>query len=129
MKPRISTDYTKVTGAFLFVGYCVGKYVSAVKSFFCDQSNSRYSIIGPQTFIESEKPQYTSAYTAILIGYCVKTVAVIILYAYMFTANKKRDRQAARAGTMEAELEEEQAIEAGMQDVTELDNKGFRYSL
>jgi MFS family permease len=40
--------YTKkqVTGAAVFVGYCVG------------------NIIGPQTFIESEAPLYTSAYVA-----------------------------------------------------------------
>ena len=40
--------YTKktVTGAFLFVGYCVG------------------NIIGPQTFISSEAPGYRSAYIA-----------------------------------------------------------------
>jgi len=40
--------YTKkqLTGAFVFVGYCVG------------------NIIGPQTFIEKEAPLYTSAYIA-----------------------------------------------------------------
>ncbi|KAI0010216.1 MFS general substrate transporter [Xylariaceae sp. FL0662B] len=40
--------YTKkqLTGAFLFVGYCVG------------------NIIGPQTFVDSEAPFYTSAYIA-----------------------------------------------------------------
>lgn len=40
--------YTKkqLTGAFIFVGYCVG------------------NIIGPQTFIDSEAPFYTSAYIA-----------------------------------------------------------------
>lgn len=48
---------------------------------------------------------------------------------YMWSVNKKRDRDAARSGSVAAELEEKQAIEAGMQDVTELDNPGFRYSL
>lgn len=40
--------YTKkqITGAFLFVGYCVG------------------NIIGPQTFISTEAPLYKSAYIA-----------------------------------------------------------------
>ncbi|KAK5174755.1 uncharacterized protein LTR77_001838 [Saxophila tyrrhenica] len=90
---------------------------------------SSSSIIGPQTFIDNEAPSYPSAYIAILIGYSVKTVMVIILLLYMWMANKKRDRQAAAAGTLEAELEEKQAIESGMQDVTELDNRGFRYSL
>jgi hypothetical protein len=54
---------------------------------------------------------------------------VVVLYAYMWSVNKKRDREAAVAGTAEAEIEAKKAIEAGMQDVTELDNSGFRYSL
>jgi len=60
-----------------------------------------------------------------LVGYVVKLGMVVILYVYMFTANKKRDRE---AGGMNAE-EERLAIEQGMQDQTELDNKGFRYTL
>ncbi|XDG00440.1 hypothetical protein ABKA04_000055 [Annulohypoxylon sp. FPYF3050] len=105
--------YTKkqLTGAFLFVGYCVG------------------NIIGPQTFKDSEAPFYTSAYIAILVGYCVKTTMVAVLYLYMWTENKKRDREAAVQGSGLSEEQEKEAIEQGMQDVTELDNKGFRYVL
>jgi hypothetical protein len=65
----------------------------------------------------------------ILIGYCVKTVLVMALYAYMWTENRKRDREAAQSGSQLGAEEERQAIEQGMQDVTELDNKGFRYVL
>ena len=82
-----------------------------------------------QTFIDSEAPAYTSAYIAILIGYSVKTVMVGILYAYMWTVNKKRDREAQAAGPEAQESAEKEAIERGMQDTTELDNPGFRYSL
>ncbi|KAK8080101.1 hypothetical protein PG997_007919 [Apiospora hydei] len=104
--------YTKkqLTGAFVFVGYCVG------------------NIIGPQTFIEKEAPLYTSAYIAVLTGYSIKTIVVAVLYFYMWAVNRKRDREVAEAGQLSRE-EEKQAIELGMQDVTELDNKGFRYSL
>jgi DhnA family fructose-bisphosphate aldolase class Ia len=59
------------------------------------------------------------------IGYVVKLGMVIVLYIYMYTQNKKRDRE---AGDMTVE-EERLAIEQGMQDQTELDNKGFRYTL
>lgn len=83
------------------------------------------SNIGPQTFRDSEKPGYHSAYIAMLVGYVVKLGMVVVLYVYMYTANKKRDRE---AGNMSAE-EERLAIEQGMQDETELDNKGFRYTL
>ena len=72
---------------------------------------------------------YTSAYVAILIGYSVKTLMVVVLYAYMWSVNKKRDREAAESGTRAADMEEKSAIERGMRDTTELDNKGFRYVL
>jgi cbb3-type cytochrome oxidase subunit 3 len=65
---------------------------------------------------------------SILIGYSVKTVMVIVLYAYMWSVNKKRDREAAADARGVDELEQE-AIEKGMRDMTEIDNKGFRYSL
>ena len=122
--------YTKkqLTGAILFTGYCVG------------------NIIGPQTFRDSEAPYYHSAYIAyvhylclllhaitdfansMLVGYSVKLCMAVTLYIYMYTANKKRNREAATEG-MESDDEKRAAIERGMHDMTELDNKGFRYSL
>lgn len=102
------TTKKQITAGTLFVGYCVG------------------NIIGPQTFKESESPGYRSAYIAMLVGYCVKLVMVLVLYAYMWSVNKRRDRDAVGR---EMEREEKEAIERGMRDVTELDNPGFRYSL
>lgn len=67
--------------------------------------------------------------SSILTGYSAKTVLVVVLYLYMWSVNKKRDREAAAAGTLEAEAEDKEAIEKGMRDITELDNKGFRYVL
>lgn len=63
-----------------------------------------------------------------LVGYSVKLVMVFVLYAYMYTSNKRRDREQALRGEA-SEEEEREAIEKGMQDVTELDNPGFRYIL
>ena len=63
-----------------------------------------------------------------LVGYSVKLLMCAVLYFYMYTQNKKRDRLAAAEGAGSDE-EEKAAIERGMQDMTELDNKGFRYSL
>ncbi|KAI1326622.1 MFS general substrate transporter [Xylariaceae sp. FL0255] len=105
--------YTKkqLTGAILFVGYCLG------------------NIIGPQTFISSEAPFYTSAYVAILIGYSVKTVMVIVLYLYMWRVNKRRDAEYGTSGAILTVEQEKEAIERGMKDTTELDNRGFRYVL
>ncbi|XPS77869.1 hypothetical protein M3J09_009893 [Ascochyta lentis] len=104
--------YTKkqLTGAALFTGYCVG------------------NIIGPQTFKSSEAPRYRSAYVAMLIGYSVKLIAVLVLFAYMWSVNKKRDSESA-SGLRLTDEETKAAVEAGMHDVTEIDNKGFRYIL
>lgn len=63
-----------------------------------------------------------------LIGYSIKLTAVCALYFYMWSINKKRDRDAAVHGVLSDE-EEKAAIESGMNDVTEIDNKGFRYVL
>lgn len=63
-----------------------------------------------------------------LIGYSVKLVAVLVLFAYMWSVNKKRDRESA-SGIQLTQEEMKAAIEAGMHDVTEIDNKGFRYIL
>lgn len=63
-----------------------------------------------------------------LIGYSIKLVAVLVLFGYMWSVNRKRDRELA-SGSQLTEEEEQAAIEAGMHDVTELDNKGFRYVL
>jgi hypothetical protein len=46
----------------------------------------------------------------------------------MWSVNKKRDRESA-SGTQLTEEEMKEAIEAGMHDVTEIDNRGFRYIL
>ncbi|KAF2717498.1 MFS general substrate transporter [Polychaeton citri CBS 116435] len=104
--------YTKkqLTGAFVFTGYCVG------------------NIIGPQTFRKDEAPGYHSAYIAMLVGYSVKLLMVCVLYFYMWSVNKKRDREASATDYL-SEEEERAAIERGMQDVTEIENKGFRYVL
>ncbi|KAK7515006.1 major facilitator superfamily domain-containing protein [Phyllosticta citriasiana] len=106
------SGYTKkqLTGAAIFTGYCVG------------------NIIGPQTFRDSEAPGYHSAYIAMLVGYVVKLLSVVALYAYMWSVNKKRDRDAAAAGPLTEEQKRE-AVELGMRDLTEIDNKGFRYTL
>ncbi|KAJ5214834.1 major facilitator superfamily domain-containing protein [Penicillium chermesinum] len=100
--------YTKkqVTSALLFTGYCVG------------------NIIGPQTFKSSEAPGYHSAYIAMLVGYVVKLLCIVSLYLYMYLENKRRDKQALEEG-----VSEEDAVENGMLDQTEIENKGFRYVL
>lgn len=67
-----------------------------------------------------------------LIGYIVKLLAITTLYFYMYSVNKKRDReQAISSGDDEQQREKarREGIEGGMHDLTELDNRGFRYVL
>ena len=63
-----------------------------------------------------------------LVGYSVKCLSVVVLYVYMWSANKKRDLEAARSDLSPEEVEKA-GIECGMQDMTELENKAFRYVL
>jgi cbb3-type cytochrome oxidase subunit 3 len=63
-----------------------------------------------------------------LVGYSVKLLMVVILYVYIHRSNKKRDAEQAARGEL-SEEEEKEAIERGMLDMTEIDNKGFRYIL
>ncbi|KAH7403005.1 major facilitator superfamily domain-containing protein [Cadophora sp. MPI-SDFR-AT-0126] len=100
--------YTKkqLTSAVVFIGFCAG------------------NIAGPQTFITSEAPKYRTAYRAMLIAYSIKLVMAFILYVHMYMFNKKRDTEQAASPVAENET-----IELGMHDVTEIDNKGFRYIL
>jgi len=60
-----------------------------------------------------------------LAGYCVKLAMTMILYIYVYSVNKRRDREIARG--QELSEEEKEAIELGVHDVTKIDNKGFRY--
>jgi hypothetical protein len=39
-----------------------------------------------------------------LVGYTVKLLSVVVLYIYMWGANKKRDREAANSGLSQEEL-------------------------
>ena len=59
-----------------------------------------------------------------LAWYCVKLAMTVILYIYMYSVNKKRDREIARGQGLSEEKKE--AIELGVHDVTEIDNKEFR---
>lgn len=54
-----------------------------------------------------------------LAGYCVRLAMTVILYIYMYSVNKKRDREIARGQGLSEE--EKEAIELGMHDVTKID--------
>jgi len=59
-----------------------------------------------------------------LVSYIIKLLMVFVLYVHMWMFNRKRDREQALSP-----VDERDAIELGMHDQTEIDNKGFRYTL
>jgi hypothetical protein len=65
-----------------------------------------------------------------VVAYSIKLFMVFVLYVHMWMFNRNRDREeaAARAGAGGV-VDEKEAIELGMHDVTEIDNQGFRYIL
>ncbi|KAF7311323.1 MFS general substrate transporter [Mycena kentingensis (nom. inval.)] len=105
----------QVTTVVTFVGYCIG------------------NIIGPHVIKEAEKAAgYPTATKAMMAGYTVKTGCHIFLALYMWYENRARDRLAAQEPKEMRVSEEERvrlAEEEGMRDVTEFDNKWFRYVL
>lgn len=50
--------------------------------------------------------------------------AVLVLFAYISRVGRKRNRESA-SGVHLTHEEEKAAVEAGIHDVTEVDNKGF----
>ncbi|KAJ7486670.1 major facilitator superfamily domain-containing protein [Mycena latifolia] len=103
----------QVTTVVTFIGYCGG------------------NIAGPHVLLQSEsKIGYPTATKAMMAGYVVKTACHLLLGFYMWNSNRIRDREAAASGENVSEEERvRRAEEEGMKDVTEFDNKWFRYVL
>ncbi|KAH8813415.1 MFS general substrate transporter [Flagelloscypha sp. PMI_526] len=103
----------QVTAVFTFVGYCIG------------------NIAGPHTLLDSEaKIGYPTATKAIMAGSAIKCGFHVILGIYMYLENRRRDREAEENGeTVPEEERKKLAEEAGMRDLTEHENKWFRYVL
>ena len=53
------------------------------------------NLVGPQSFLAREAPDYTTAYTVMLVGYCL-TIALMVLYGFLcWRDNKKKEVQEA----------------------------------
>ncbi|VDC05871.1 unnamed protein product [Peniophora sp. CBMAI 1063] len=103
----------QVTAVIVFIGYCAG------------------NIAGPHVLIDSEADTgYPTATKAMMAGYAAKCGLHVILGLYMFFENRRRDTLAEAEGYALPEEERSRlAVDAGMNDVTEHDNKWFRYVL
>ncbi|KAI0975708.1 major facilitator superfamily domain-containing protein [Xylaria arbuscula] len=90
--------------ALIFTAYCWGNFA------------------GPFVVKQSEAPAYTGALIGLLVGYSIKFVCHLLLLVYLYSVNRYRDRT---YGPQNKEASDE----AGMNDLTEFQNKDFRYVL
>lgn len=90
------------TGAVQLIGYCVG------------------NLIGPQTFLSSEAPDYPTAKVLILVGYAASLFMIALLWWINWRANKKRDRLDER---LPPEFKNSEFA-----DLTDFQNPEFRYA-
>ncbi|KAI1747599.1 major facilitator superfamily domain-containing protein [Xylaria castorea] len=96
--------HRSLASALVFTAYCWGNFA------------------GPFVVKQSEAPTYTGATIGLLVGYGIKFVCHLILLAYMFSVNRYRNMT---YGPQNKEASDE----AGMNDLTEFQNKDFRYVL
>ncbi|KAH8887617.1 MFS general substrate transporter [Thozetella sp. PMI_491] len=96
--------HRSVASALIFTAFCWGNFA------------------GPFVVKDSEAPTYNTATVGLLTGYAIKLGCQILLLAYMFFSNRRRDRNYGPANKAKSD-------EAGMQDKTEYENKDFRYVL
>ncbi|EEP78541.1 predicted protein [Uncinocarpus reesii 1704] len=97
------TKRSTVMGLY-FICYCAG------------------NIAGPHLFLPSEAPRYTSALRGLLGIYAGGILVQIAYLLLCFWDNKRRDRQA-------QPTDEAEAAREGFEDVTDKENRGFRYHL
>lgn len=78
------------------------------------------NLIGPQMFQASDAPEYNPAKIALLASMAAVVVLALVLRQLMVRENAKRDR----ADTPRGENENENV---GFLDLTDIENRGFRY--
>lgn len=95
----------KVTSqAILLIGYCVG------------------NLVGPQTFVSTEAPNYHSAKISIVVCYVISLFCLLGLGALNFYDNRKRDKLESQPGYVKPQNEN-----IHFADLTDREIPGFRY--
>ena len=94
----------KITvNALFLIGYCVG------------------NLVGPQTFIDNQAPDYAGAKIAIVVCGSVSLVCLIAIYISYYLENKKRD------SLPPVDMSHIENYEFA--DLTDKENPNFRYAL
>ena len=97
----------KITvNALYLIGYCVG------------------NLVGPQTFIAKQAPEYRGGQISMVVCYAVSVVLNLWLYYNYWAENKRRDQLQA-----EGKLELPHIDNIEFADLTDKENVNFRYKL
>ena len=81
---------------------------------------------GPHLFKSSEALRYPTAITGLLTSYGIAIVIQVIYTAICFFQNRTRDREYGEV--LEIHTQDE-AARRGFEDLTDMENKDFRFSL
>ncbi|KAF7185621.1 putative transporter [Pseudocercospora fuligena] len=99
-----------VTATGLFIGYCAG------------------NAVGAQLFQEKDAPRYIPGLTGCGVVYGLEFAMIVLWRAWYTYQNRKRDRQVAAMGLTEEECKLRGKMNAE-EDMTDVENVFFRYSL
>ncbi|KAI0473398.1 major facilitator superfamily domain-containing protein [Xylariaceae sp. FL0804] len=81
------------------------------------------NIIGPQLFLDSQSPTYELGIGAMMCAFAVMAAAGVLYYVVCIVENKRRDKKyGPPRHTVEA------GVAAENEDMTDMENKEFRYS-
>lgn len=83
------------------------------------------NIISPQAFLQKEAPRYSTGVAVTLASFCINIIGFFCLYLLYVRENKKRDR----AAEGQPELSEDEKTLMAFSDLTDMENKTFRYTL
>lgn len=103
--------HTKKIGAniFIMIGFSLG------------------NIVGPQSYRSEEAPHYISAKISMLATQAACIVFALIIVGIYYMRNKKRDREAASSDASQVENEEQEIVNS-FANMTDFQNRSFRYS-
>ncbi|GKU07219.1 dal5-allantoate and ureidosuccinate permease [Fusarium langsethiae] len=99
--------------AMIFLGYCAG------------------NLSGPQFFINTEAPNYHTAYTTILACFAITIALVVGMYLYLNWENRRRDQEQGEKRDPEESRRVDLSADGMLLQVdeTDMENKNFRYIL
>lgn len=83
------------------------------------------NIIGPNIFFARQSPKYYSAMIGLITSYCGLMALGVSYRLILMRRNSNRDKE---QGELTEELEKE-AVLNGFKDLTDFENRGFRYAL